>query len=251
MQMSALQIVQRFTRSRGLAVPTSLTTNTDPQIVQMQEILEEEVCDLASRYQWQALQQSFTFTTVATQAQGYVDGSVPGATSPIIASSSGFLSIVNDTLWDTTRLLPLFGPRKMSDFAMMLAIPVTGPFLQYQIINNQMNILPVPTAGDTIIGYFNSRNGWTTSTGASTSEFIQNDSDVPLLDSTTVSLGLKWRWLAAKKLAYGEEKAGYELRVMDMIARDRPRAVKNLGGVVSGYFDPVVVIPAGSWPVQT
>jgi hypothetical protein len=173
----------------------------------------------------------------------------PG-TSGIIPTGSGFLKIINDTLWDSNRHLPLFGPRKMQDIAMLLAIPVTGPFLQYNIWANELNILPVPAAGDIIIGFYLSRNGWTTSTGSSTSEFIANDTDVPVLDSDVTFLGLTWRWLKTKGLTYQDEKQEYELAVMDLQARDRPRTKKVLSGASAGYFDPMVIMPAGSWPVQ-
>jgi hypothetical protein len=172
-------------------------------------------------------------------------------TAPFIAAAAGFWKITNDTLWDTNRHLPLFGPRRMQDIAMLLAIPITGPFLQYNIWQNQLNIIPTPAAGDTIIGFYQSLNGWTAADNSNTYQFITNDTDVPLLDNQTIYMGLKWRWLEAKGLAYGEEKANYELRVMDMIATNRPRLRKNLSGSAGGFFDPVVIMPAGNWPAQT
>lgn len=365
---SALAIVQRLCAVRGITQPSALLTATDPGIIQMRALLEDEVSQLSKRYEWQALTNNFQFNTVASQAQGYLDGNVPGSTSSgsqsvllnlrvaggsatglannstaytatilidgtttvnvsltgsatqtyttllsglntalgangtaalgtnvntiqitsastgllssvaitdgtthplfgtltayvqinpavqgtsgIIPTGSGFMKIINDTLWDASRHLPLFGPRKMQDIAMLQAIPVTGPFLQYNIWNNQLNILPIPAAGDLIIGYYQSRNGWTASTGATTSEFIAADTDVPVLDSDVVYLGLKWRWLEAKGLSYAEEKQNYEFAVMDLQARDRPRTKKVLSGASAGYFDPMVILPAGSWPVQ-
>lgn len=364
---SALALVQRLCAARGITQPTSLLANTDTGIVQMRALLEETVNELTKRYEWQATTGYFSFTTVASQNQGYIDAAAPGSTfagyqtvdlsqrvntstpsgltndstaytativvdgvtknisvvgsaaqtyatviseintdlgasatsalnsfgdgivvtsattglnssvaitdgtthplfgsltaysqietavhgeQGIIPAGAGFMKIINDTLWDANRHLPLFGPRKMQDISMLLAIPVTGPFLQYNLWNSQLNILPVPAAGDLIIGFYQSRNGWTSSTGATTSEFIAADTDVPILDSDVVSLGLKWRWLEAKGLTYTEEKLQYEYAVMDLQARDRPRTKKVLSGASAGYFDPMVILPAGSWPVQ-
>lgn len=364
---TALQLVQRLCNARGLTQPSTLLNSTDPGVIQMRALLEDEVSALTKRYEWQALTNSFSFNTVASQAQGYLDGNVPGSTSAgsqqveltqrvaggtatglandatvytativvdgatvnisvagsaaqtyttllseintdlgsaataalgsnvnaivvtsattgllstvsitdgtsnplfgsltlysqidpavhgtsgIIPSGSGFMKIINDTLWDANRHLPLFGPRKMQDIAMLQAIPVTGPFLQYNIWNNQLNILPVPAAGDLIIGYYQSRNGWTDTNGTVTYEFINNDNNLPVLDSDVVYLGLKWRWLAAKGLSYAEEKMNAEFAIMDLQARDRPRTKKVLSGASAGYFDPMVILPAGSWPVQ-
>ena len=364
---TALQIVQRLCNVRGITQPSSLLASTDPGIIQMRALLEDEVSAITKRYEWQALTNYFSFTTLASQNQGMLDGNVPGSTTAgnqtvdlssrvntststgltngattytvtivvdgvtknisvvgsaaqtygaliteinldlgasatsalngygdgiivtsattglnstvaitdgtsnplfasltaysqietavhgaqgIIPSSAGFMKIINDTLWDANRHLPLFGPRKMQDIAMLQAIPVTGPFLQYNIWNNQLNILPVPAAGDLIIGYYLSRNGWTASTGATTSEFIAADTDIPVLDSDVIYLGLKWRWLEAKGLSYTEEKMNAEFAVMDLQARDRPRTKKVLSGASAGYFDPMVILPAGSWPVQ-
>jgi hypothetical protein len=363
---SALSIVTRFCRTRGLPQPTALVGATDPGTLQMQALLEEEVNELVIRYEWQQTCQYFTFTTVAAQLQACVDGNVPfstlagyqivnvggakigasatglandstnytatvvidgvtknvavtgstaqtyttllsqintdlgsagtttlfegnlkitsattGASStvaitdgvtnllfgtltnyhsilsavagsdPLIPAGAGFFKIINDTLWDSTRRLPLFGPRRMQDIAMLLAIPVTGPFLQYQIWNNQLNIIPAPAAGDTVIGFYQTRNGWVDTTGITTGQYIAADTDQCLLDSQLVFLGLKWRWLQAKGLAFGAAQQEYEARVAQAMVSNRPHTKKSLTGTTAGYFDPVVVMPAGSWPAQT
>lgn len=42
---------------------------------------------------------------------------------------------------------------------------------------------------------------------------LENDSDTPLIDSRTLKLGTRWRWLHNKGLTYNEDFRTYQLRI--------------------------------------
>lgn len=42
---------------------------------------------------------------------------------------------------------------------------------------------------------------------------LNNDTDIPLMDSQTIRFGAEWRYMAAKGLSYGELFRAYEVRI--------------------------------------
>jgi hypothetical protein len=80
--------------------PTSVSGSSDPQIMQLMAIGNEEGQDLSARYPWQALINESTFTSVATESQGAIT----------TLAATDFRYILNDIMWDRTLLTPVFGP---------------------------------------------------------------------------------------------------------------------------------------------
>ena len=70
--MSLLTMVTQVCRRIGITAPSSVSSSSDPQIVQLMAIANEEGQDLSSRYPWVGLQNESTFATVATESQGAI-----------------------------------------------------------------------------------------------------------------------------------------------------------------------------------
>ena len=68
--MTLLSVVQRFCQRTNISVPATVYGSTDPQVLQIMALLEEEGADLSGRGDWQALTNEATHTTVATESQG-------------------------------------------------------------------------------------------------------------------------------------------------------------------------------------
>jgi hypothetical protein len=133
------------------SAPSVVATSTDPQIIQLMSIANEEGQDLSSRYPWQALQNESTFTTVAAETQGVIT----------TLAGASFRYILNDIMWNRSLLRPVFGPLTPQDWQALKARNVTGPYNQFRIRGNSVLFIPAPVAGNTIAFEWISKN-WVT-----------------------------------------------------------------------------------------
>lgn len=232
--MNLLQLVQSACRRIGILAPNAVMSSTDPQIIQLLELSNEEGREQAFRYPWQALQREATFTTVATQVQ-----------TALSSVTSLFSYIVNDTIWNRDLRRPVYGPNSQQDWQQAKAMQINGPFNRFRLINNEINFYPIPTAGQSC--YFEYlTSGWVLPSSGGASDVWVTDTDTSLLDDDLLILGLVWRWKAAKGLTYAEDFNKYEARLMDLQNRDAGKQQLNMSGAKYEIV-PAVLIPAGSW----
>jgi len=136
--MSLLTMVQNFCQRTQLNVPSTVLGSTDPQVLQVKALLEEEGIDLAQRGEWQELVNEATHTTVATESQGDID----------TICSNGFRYIKNETSWDRTEQLPLYYV-EAPGWQQLKANNVTGPYYEVRIRGGELLSIPTPPAGNT------------------------------------------------------------------------------------------------------
>lgn len=239
---TVLEIVREAAPRLGIQRPTTAVGSTDVQVQQLVALLNEEGESLADRYDWEALTREKTFTTIAAEDQGLLVGGT------ILASTDGFKKILNDTLWDrsTDYQLQNSTPSRWQADKSSLTV---GPYSRYRIRNSRLYMLPAPTAGLTIAFEYLTENWVTNTAGDEFRDSFTLDSDLPLLDSRIMTLGLKWRWRAAKRLTYAEDFQAYEYAVMDAMTRDGTKPMASMNGPDTENFSPYVVVPAGSWGV--
>jgi hypothetical protein len=230
-------MMTQVTRRLLGSAPSVVATSTDPQIIQLMSIANEEGQDLSARYPWQALQNESTFTTVAAETQGVIT----------TLAGASFRYILNDIMWNRSLLRPVFGPLTPQDWQALKARNVTGPYNQFRIRGNSVLFIPAPVAGNTIAFEWISKN-WVTLNAGGTSATWAADADVSLLDEEIMAEGIIWRWQEFKGLAYAEQYAKYERLVNDAMGRDGGKPRLNLGGSANG-FPAGVMVPIGSWPV--
>lgn len=224
--MNVLEIIKAACGSIGIPRPNSAIGSADSGVVQLLELLNEEGSELASRSSsgWQALVREATFTTVAQEDQGSLE--------TIIGATNAYRHILNDTIWNRTRMEPVYGPRKASTWQGYKAVNITSPFSEYRIRGNRLLFMPAPAAGETCAFEFATKNWLTSSDGTEQRSRATNDEDISLLDDELILAGLKWRWRSSKGLDYSETFQAYERRVVDALARDgtKPRLSLDCGG---------------------
>ena len=229
--MTCLSIVQTVCKRMGFVTPNTATGSTDPQIIQMTAILNEEGQELSRRHTWQALTKEATFTTVATEIQ--------------VAIPTAMRFIVNDTIWNRDLRRPVFGPLTAQRWQQLKASNIQGPWNQFRIQGGNIKFIPAPAAGETC-AYEYVSDAWCYDTGGTDQTAFTNDDDVSYLDEQILQLGLRWRFKKEKGLEYGEDFATYERMVNDAIARDGGRDVLNLDGA-RWDVPPGVLVPSGNW----
>ena len=70
--MSLLTTIQYVAGRTGITVPSSVLGTTDPQVLQLLRLLEEEGDDLRKRGPWNGIIKEATWTTTAAEDQGAV-----------------------------------------------------------------------------------------------------------------------------------------------------------------------------------
>ena len=233
--MSLLTMTQQAARRIGVNPPSVVVASSDPQILQLLALANEEGQDLSARYPWTALQNESTFTTVAAETQG---------TITTLAGAS-FRYILNDIMWNRSLLRPVFGPLVPQDWQALKARNVTGPYAQFRIRGTSVLFIPQPAAGNTIAFEWISKN-WVNVNAGGTSATWTADADTGALDEEIMTMGIIWRFKAAKGLAYEEDFNKYERLVADQMARDGGKSRLNLAGGLNN-FPAGVLVPIGNW----
>lgn len=234
--MSLLTLVQDVCRRVSLARPNAVMSATDEQTQQLLGLANEEGQELAARYPWQALTREARFTTIAAESQGTIAS----------LTSSGFGWILNETIWNRSQGRPIFGPKTPANWQLLKASFMNGPWIQYRIRGNQLLFLPQPAAGQDC--YFEWQSKYWVQGASGDAAQYGSDADLTHLDERLLTLGVIWRWKAAKGLGYAEDFNKYERAIADAMTRDATKPRLSLDGYSTDLF-PAVVVPAGNWTV--
>jgi len=214
--MTVLTIIQDVCDLIGLARPTVAVTSADQQVRQLVALLREEIDEL-NDLEWQRPTREQTFVTTADETQ---DAALPGL----------FRSFVGGTFYNRTISQPLIGPLSPQQWQARKAWPQTGgPLLAWRERDNAFLVAPIPSAGETIAYEYITDAKALASDGTEKLD-ITADSDSLLMPEKLATLGIRWRWKAAKGLDYAEDMATYERRKALWLGRDGGAPVLNIGG---------------------
>lgn len=233
--MTILTVIQNFCVRTGLPKPAFVASSTDAQIIQLLALANEVCEDICERQNWQELTQEATFTTVASEDQGAITTIAP----------NGFLRILQETIFDRTLRLPLYGPLSADKWQAIKALPTTGPLYRYRIRGGQLLFSPAAAAGH--LCAFEYISSWIVrSSGGTGRPAFVSDSDTFLLDERLLLAGLRWKWKAEKGLDYAEEFHRYETMISNMAGVDgtKPRISMD-GGCQTAC--PGIFISPGNW----
>lgn len=235
--MNILQLVQEFCKRQQLPVPTTLFGINDDQIYQIVALCNE-ICEELGEQNWTMQQIETVFTSVATPVQATIASLCP----------YGFQKILNETIWDRSRLLPLYGPTTPERWQMMQAMPTTGPFYQYRIQGGVFEVYPTPPAGMTYA--FEYLSNWLVQAegGVVPKQLFTANTDTFRLGDSLLMAGIRWKWRQMKGLPYAEEFRRYETAVGNAKAGDGTKPILQLQG-----WDPTpgpgIFVPPGNWAI--
>ena len=235
--MAMLQTIQYFCRRANLPVPTTVYGTTDPQVLQVMSLLEEEGNDLAARGSWQALTFEASLTTLAAEDQGTI----------VSMATNGFRYIKNQTIWDRTNKLPVLGPLDGQEWQALKALVTTGPRYQFRIRGGKLLSNPAPAAGYSWKFEYVSQNWILGADGTTYKQYFTLDTDTFLLPDTLLLMGLRWRWLREKGLDYAELFRTYESQVKDALGGDGGKPILHMDDRAGRGIQPGIWVSPGSW----
>jgi len=211
MARTLLDLIQQAADEIGIPQPSAIIGQVDDQSRQLLSLANREGKEFSvkanSRGGWQNLHEEYTFTTVS----GTDNYALP----------DDFEYFVQKSFWDGNMLWELVGPITAQEKQLLRYGSVTsGPRRKFYVRNNRLYLDPnPPTTGDTI-AYDYYSNAWCLSAAGVAQRRWTADTDTYKLDEDCFVQGMKWRFLRAKGLDYGEEKKSYDEDCMRVLARD-------------------------------
>ncbi len=163
---------------------------------------------------------------------------------------------IGTTWWDRTNRWALLGPDSPQiDQWHRSGIYVTGPRRHFRQIGQQPIAWriwpPLSTASSTpqeLVFEYVSKNSILVNGTTTTSDLFANDSDVPILDAQAIMLGVKWRWLQAKRYQYADFQQEYLDYVDRLKARDGGNRIQSLSPEPGPDYITPSSTPDGFWP---
>lgn len=221
MSRQLLDIIKDAVRAKGVTAPSSIVSSDDFAL-QLLNLAKETAADLLSRpFDWENLQREATFTTVA------------GETQINLRSTYPYLKkIIDGTVWNRT----LQQPMKTVSAQAWQSMKATGfaatPYI-YRL-RGGVWVMPEDTdSGQTISFEYVDERPWVDAGGNKLLN-PSSDSDVFLLPDNLMLLGVRWRFLEAKGLEYGESFRLYEDQISKCMSDDKPAETLSINGTRGG-----------------
>jgi hypothetical protein len=128
---------------------------------------------------------------------------------------------VQKSFWDGTYQWQLLGPISAQEKNVLkYGISPSGPRRRFFIRNDKMYFDPIPGTDNETIAYDYYSNAWCEDASGTGQTYWQADTDIYRLDEDCFVQGIKWRFLRAKGLDYGEEKGNYLIECQRVLSRD-------------------------------
>lgn len=226
--MSLLTIVSDAAAEIGIASPTTVIGNNDPNVTRLLALANREGRELASKYPWTILQREHTFNT----ADGTAEYALP----------TDFRAFIADTAWnraDYDRVRGNLTPQEWQTYKS----GIIGSGIVHQRwrvkraasgTTRKFVIDPTPSSIEAMVFEYLSDAWCSSSDGTTLRTTWAADADVGLLSESLMTLGLVWRFKNAIGTEYGLDLLQYEQTVSRALADDLAMPTKMLH--TSGTF---------------
>jgi hypothetical protein len=240
MPLTLLNLIQETCIRTGVPKPASAIGSFDKQVQQMVGLANELVEETLTRGTWQETIRECVFTTVAGEVQGTLDS----------LAVYGLKYILNETIYNRTLRLPLYGPLSASEWQALKALPNAGPFYKYRIRQNTLHFNPAGVAGQICAFEYESRYAIVAEDGLTYKSQFTKDTDSIVLQEDMMRAGLRWKWKAEKGLAYDEDFRRYETMLNNNLGNDGTKRTLNMSQTRTEYR-PGIFVPTGNWNLPT
>ena len=183
-------ILNRVAAEGGLTPVSDPFGSSDASFIQLRHLLNVAGDELAVLYDWEVLRREKTITTAATDVGNY--------TLP-----TDFARIIDNTAWNRSEDLPMFGPLSPQEWQALLGRTVTNLInLGWRITNGEFIVYPYNPVGVVAKLFFEYvSNNWVVATNGTTykNEATVNSDNI-LYDRTLIARYLKLKFLLARGL---------------------------------------------------
>jgi hypothetical protein len=209
--MTLLTICEEVASDLGLRQPSSIVGSSDLTAQILFRLANQVGKHLMRYHDWTALITEVSFTSLATQEQ-----------TDLLDPDDYDRMIYNAEVWNTTSAQRFIGPTPQRYWRQLASGLITAGSPGYwRIIGNQMHILPVMTAGQTIECEYISKRWARSGAGTAQSAFMA-DTDTTVLDEELFVLEMVWRFRKSRGFGqYAEDLATAEREKEQRASRDR------------------------------
>jgi len=219
-------IINRAAVEIGLTPVTDVFQASDPAFTTLRYQLDNLGQDLIYMYPWQRLKKDVSITTddsVTTPPQNVGKYALP----------DDFAYFVNQTGWDTTNDLPLYGPLSDQNLTRLEGRDLAGStvYVGFKIENNYLEFYPGPPTDALVLTFKYITRNWVDLAGAGTSfaDKVNAKTDVVLYDQMMAIHFLAWRFLASKGFPSAHKQADFEKAFGALTGIDTGAKILNLG----------------------
>ena len=208
-----LELVNSVCLEVGLPTTSTVISSQDSQVKQLLSLANREGREqVAAPVQWPQLQKIQTITLVTGQAS--------------YSFPTDFNAYISETIWNPSMRWTVAGPMSPQNWEFLKSGLINSqPWMRFRVFAGKIYFDPTPTStnnGQTVTVEYQSNSYCTSAAGVALSKWTA-DSDTFALPEDILVLGLKWRFLAAKRLDYSEEKKAWS----DACDKETARAYGN------------------------
>ena len=234
---TVLTLIQDFTEKMGLPRPAALVGSQEKSVRQLNALLRETISDLG-KYGWSEQTLRFTWTALGAQDQG--------ALTTIFGL--GYDGLIQDSLWNQTRRMRLYGPVPNTVWQALQTLPNAGPEFQFWISGGHLYVSPTLAVTDTLSAQYITKYTVLAVDGVTAKARVTADDDSLLFPDDVVTRGLEYKWRKQKgEAGWEDDYNAYIGLVANALTKDGAPTLslsRNNKGARPG-----IVIPAGSWNV--
>lgn len=216
---TAGDIINRVAVQCGLASVTDPFASTDPNFVQLCELLSAAGADLQDAFDWSNLIREATITTA---------GSVTSYALP-----ADWDRMVDGTEWNRSTRYPLLGPLSGQEVQFVKAY-MTGVLVQvaYRIQGTIITFPTTPSNGITLAyEYITTNWAWSAAGSAPDQAVVDASTDTVCYDRELTILSLKLMFLEAKGFDTTDVRNRYQAKLEQAIGKSVGSRLINIGGV--------------------
>lgn len=223
---TATKILNQVAAETGTEPVTDPYASTDPTFVQMRYLLNVAGDELVTMYPWENLVHEHAINTLDGDSGDY----------PL---PSDFCYMMDQTGWDRTNRVPLFGPQSPQDWQYLLGRQLASStiYASFRINEGLFKIFPQPPPVGLDIHFEYMSCNW-----VSNGEFpptynneVTAGTDTPLFDRTLISRYLKVKMLSAKGFDSSKAQDDFNQVFANMTGQDKGAPLLNAGGWSRGF----------------
>ena len=217
---SATDILNRVAAEVGIAPTASPYGSQDPSFIQMQYLINTAGEELLMAYPWEILVKE---TNIQTQDGDTGDYPLP----------DDFFSMINQTGWERSENVPLFGPLSPQDWQYLLGrdLVTSTIYASFRLNEGEFKVFPQPPPEGLDIHYEYLSKNWVRD-GEDPNLYkdtVEKGTDIPLYDRTLISRYLRVKFLEAKGFDSTKAQDDFNQVLYSLIGKDKGAAILNAG----------------------
>lgn len=185
---TAGDILNRVAVEIGMNPVADPYSSNDPLFIQMRTLLNVAGEEMIQAYPWELMVKEAQITTLSTDSGDY----------PL---PNDFLYMINQTGWERSQNVPLFGPLSPQDWQYLLGrdLVTSTIYASFRLQEGLLRLFPQPPPDGLDIHYeYISKNWVLDPLTSSYRDSVNQPTDQPLYDKTLISRALKVKILEAK-----------------------------------------------------